>query len=211
MASQMAFYLKTSNRIKSGGKYPRKKSRRVSSPLRWKEVLPQLSTPPALTLSTHPVPERALGRTLRFGRAGSHLGRSMGGWGGWKEKDLGGPPGVWEGVTGASTLLCIKEHSRGPQLKRPQAKRLSALLSGRWERALGLCSGRDSRLFLQGLNERLQPPAEQVWARPASASSSPFCVGSAATPGRSRPGFVPLMSRSSWTKKKKKSLLQPSS
>ena len=61
MASQMAFYLKTSNRIKSGGKYPRKKSRRVSSPLRWKEVLPQLSTPPSPHPQHPPCPGKGSG------------------------------------------------------------------------------------------------------------------------------------------------------
>lgn len=42
----------------------------------------------------------------------------------WKERDLGGQPSLWEGVTGASTLPCIKELSWGSQQKRPQPKRL---------------------------------------------------------------------------------------
>ena len=126
MASQMAFCLKTSNRIKSWGANTRgKKPERSQVHCAGKKgnhFLPQLSNSPALTLTTQ-TPSRKGVSGAHYGLGGLDVrliwGQSMGGWGEWKEKDLGGLPSVWEGVTGASTLLCIKEHSRGPQQKRP--------------------------------------------------------------------------------------------
>lgn len=41
-----------------------------------------------------------------------------------RKKYLEGQPRLWEGVTGASTLLGIKEHSGGPQQERLHADRL---------------------------------------------------------------------------------------
>lgn len=66
MVSQMAFYLRTSNRIKSGEQIPKEKNRKVSSPLRWKEV--------SLTTFKFPSPHPHHPTPSRKGVSGAHYG-----------------------------------------------------------------------------------------------------------------------------------------